>query len=71
MRMFAQDAAFHAPARVDATAGPEARRRLRELETVDRLREPMRPLERMAPAEVRGCAPSRVVSSQREAVGGG
>ena len=41
MRMFAQDGAFHRRVRLDETADPEARRRLRELETVDRLREHM------------------------------
>ena len=39
MRMFAQDAAFHRRVRVDETDDPEALRRLKQLEAIDRMRE--------------------------------
>ena len=37
--MFAQDAAFHRRVRVDQTDDPEALRRLKQLEAIDRMRE--------------------------------
>ena len=39
MRMFAQDAAFYRRVRVDETDDPEALRRLKQLEAIDRMRE--------------------------------
>ena len=39
MRMFAQDAAFYRQVRVDETDHPEALRRLKQLEAIDRMRE--------------------------------
>ena len=39
MRMFAQDAAFYRQVRVDETDDPEALRRLKQLEAIDRMRE--------------------------------
>ena len=52
MRMFAQDAAFHRRVRVDETDGPEALRRLKQLEAIDRMRERFTLAEALSALEV-------------------
>ena len=52
MRMFAQDAAFHPHPPVDETDGPEALRRLKQLEAIDRMRERFTLAEALSALEV-------------------
>ena len=52
MRMFAQDAAFCRRVRVDETDDPEALRRLKQLEAIDRMRERFTLAEALSALEV-------------------
>ena len=52
MRMFAQDAAFYRRVRVDETDHPEALRRLKQLEAIDRMRERFTLAEALSMMEV-------------------
>ena len=52
MRMFAQDAAFYRQARVVERDDPEAQRRLKRLEAIDRMRERFTLAEALSALEV-------------------